>query len=153
MDENTLVVSATLDPHSKILEEAAVILDEKYGIDLDVKVLDDYYIFNEALNEGEVDANYFQHIPYLEEEIATRTLTNGKTVYSDVLDVNEVRNLGSVKVTVIDFSEIKESNRIRNGTLADIVDAQHSTYSATPIIVRNYDNNVKAIIVLKTLNK
>lgn len=71
-DENTLVVSATLDPHSKILEEASGILEEKYGITLDIKVLDDYYIFNEALNEGEVDANYFQHRPFFNDEVANK---------------------------------------------------------------------------------
>ena len=45
-DEKTLTVSATLDPHAKILEQAKPLLKEKYGIDLEVKVLDDYYIFN-----------------------------------------------------------------------------------------------------------
>ena len=45
-DDKKLVVSATLDPHAKILEEAKKVLKEKYEIDLEVKVLDDYYIFN-----------------------------------------------------------------------------------------------------------
>lgn len=67
--ENTLTVSATLDPHSKILEEAKPILKEKYDIDLEIKVLDDYYIFNKALDAGEVDANYFQHRPFFEGEV------------------------------------------------------------------------------------
>lgn len=69
-DEKTLTVSATLDPHSKILEEAKPILKEKYDIDLEIKVLDDYYIFNKALDAGEVDANYFQHRPFFEGELS-----------------------------------------------------------------------------------
>lgn len=68
-DEKKLVVSASLDPHEKILKEAQPILKEKYGIDLEIKVLDDYYIFNKALNSGEVDANYFQHRPFFEGDI------------------------------------------------------------------------------------
>lgn len=68
-DEKTLTVSATLDPHSKILEQAKPILKEKYGIDLTIKVLDDYYIFNKALNTGDVDANYFQHRPFFEGDV------------------------------------------------------------------------------------
>ncbi|MFQ9923249.1 MAG: MetQ/NlpA family ABC transporter substrate-binding protein [Beduini sp.] len=68
---NTLIVSATSDPHSRILEAAKPILKEKYDIDLKIKVLDDYYIFNKALDNGEVDANYFQHLPFFEEELAT----------------------------------------------------------------------------------
>ena len=68
-DQKKLVVSATLDPHSKILEEAKPILKDKYGIDLEIKVLDDYYIFNKALNSGDVDANYFQHRPFFDGEV------------------------------------------------------------------------------------
>lgn len=68
-NEKTLTVSATLDPHAKILEQAKPILKEKYDIDLTVKVLDDYYIFNKALNSGEVDANYFQHRPFFEGDV------------------------------------------------------------------------------------
>lgn len=69
--KNTLTVSATSDPHSKILEAAKPILKEKYDIDLKIKVLDDYYIFNKALDNKEVDANYFQHLPFFEEELNT----------------------------------------------------------------------------------
>lgn len=68
-DEKTLTVSATLDPHSKILEQAKPILKEEYGIELEIKVLDDYYIFNKALDAQEVDANYFQHRPFFEGEV------------------------------------------------------------------------------------
>lgn len=68
-DEKTLTVSATLDPHSKILEQAKPILKEKYGIDLTIKVLDDYYIFNKALSTGDVDANYFQHRPFFDGDV------------------------------------------------------------------------------------
>lgn len=67
--ENELLVSATLDPHSKILEKAAEILDAEYGIKLEIEVLDDYYIFNKALDNGEVDANYFQHRPFFNGEV------------------------------------------------------------------------------------
>lgn len=69
-DDKKLVVSATLDPHAKILEQAKPILKEKYGIELEVKVLDDYYIFNKALDAGEVDANYFQHRPFFDGEVS-----------------------------------------------------------------------------------
>ncbi len=69
-DEPTkLVVSATLDPHSQILEFAKPILLEEYNIDLEIEVLDDYYIFNKALDSGEVDANYFQHLPFFNDEV------------------------------------------------------------------------------------
>lgn len=68
-DPDTLVVSCTLDPHSKVLEFAKPILKEKYNIELKIVVLDDYYIFNKALADGEVDANYFQHVPFFNMEV------------------------------------------------------------------------------------
>lgn len=64
-----LTVAATLDPHSKILEFAKPILKDKYGIDLKIRILDDYYIFNKSLVEGEIDANYFQHLPFFNNEV------------------------------------------------------------------------------------
>lgn len=68
-ESQTLKVSATLDPHSTILEFAKPILKEKYNIDLEIEVLDDYYVFNKALDAGEVDANYFQHVPFFNGEV------------------------------------------------------------------------------------
>lgn len=65
-----LKVSATLDPHSRILEEAKVILKDEYDINLKITVLDDYYVFNKALDNGEVDANYFQHLPFFNQEVS-----------------------------------------------------------------------------------
>ena len=67
--DDVLKVSAPLDPHAKILEAAAPILEDKYGIELEIEVLDDYYIFNKALDAGEVDANYFQHVPFFNSEV------------------------------------------------------------------------------------
>lgn len=66
----TLTVSATSNPHAVILEEAKAILEKDYGITLNIEVLSDYYVFNKALADGDVDANYFQHIPFLNNEIA-----------------------------------------------------------------------------------
>ncbi len=64
-----IIVASTLDPHSRILEFAKGILKEDYGYDLEIMVLDDYYVFNKALADGEIDANYFQHVPFFEGEV------------------------------------------------------------------------------------
>ena len=60
-----LVVGASNVPHAEILEKAKPILKEK-GIDLEIKTFQDYVLPNKALASKELDANYFQHIPYLE---------------------------------------------------------------------------------------
>lgn len=59
-----LVVGASATPHAEILEAAKPILAEK-GIDLEIVVFDDYVQPNLQLEAGDLDANYFQHIPYL----------------------------------------------------------------------------------------
>ncbi|MCM3618932.1 MetQ/NlpA family ABC transporter substrate-binding protein [Sutcliffiella horikoshii] len=66
--EGKLVVGASNVPHAEILEEAKPLLEEK-GIDLEVKVFTDYIIPNQALRDGDIDANYFQHEPYLKSQI------------------------------------------------------------------------------------
>ena len=60
-----LTVAASETPHSEILEQAKAALAEK-GYDLQVTVFDDYIQPNAVVESGEIDANYFQHLPYLE---------------------------------------------------------------------------------------
>jgi ABC-type metal ion transport system, periplasmic component/surface antigen len=61
-----LVVGATAKPHAEILEVVKPLL-AKEGIDLEVKVFTDYVQLNPALKDGQIDANFFQHIPYLDD--------------------------------------------------------------------------------------
>jgi D-methionine transport system substrate-binding protein len=67
-EDKKLVVGASNVPHAEILEEAAPLLEEK-GFELEIVPYQDYIMPNKALDEGELDANYFQHIPYLESQI------------------------------------------------------------------------------------
>ncbi|MFF2459335.1 MetQ/NlpA family ABC transporter substrate-binding protein [Peribacillus simplex] len=67
-ESKKLVVGASNVPHAEILEEAKPLLKEK-GIDLEIETFQDYVLPNKALNDKELDANYFQHIPYLESQI------------------------------------------------------------------------------------
>ncbi|AAK78962.1 D-methionine transport system substrate-binding protein [Clostridium acetobutylicum] len=65
-DKKTIVVGATAVPHAEILNNAVKPLLKKEGYTLKVKVFTDYVTPNTALNDGDLDANYFQHVPYLE---------------------------------------------------------------------------------------
>lgn len=64
-DDNVITVAASATPHAEILEQAAPLLEEK-GYTLEVTIFDDYILPNEVVESGEIDANYFQHIPYLD---------------------------------------------------------------------------------------
>ena len=68
-EPKTLVVGATPTPHAEILEAAQPLLEEK-GIELKIEEFNDYVLRNQALDSEDIDANYFQHIPYLEGQIA-----------------------------------------------------------------------------------
>ncbi len=65
-EDKTIKVGASPTPHAEILEVAKPLL-EKQGYSLEVVEFDDYVLPNTSLAEGDLDANYFQHIPYLEQ--------------------------------------------------------------------------------------
>ena len=62
----TIIVGATPIPHAEILEVVKPIL-AKDGYTLEIKEFNDYTTPNLATEDGDLDANFFQHIPYLEE--------------------------------------------------------------------------------------
>ncbi len=64
--DKVITVAASATPHAEILEKAKPLLADK-GYDLQVTIFDDYVQPNNVVESEEFDANYFQHIPYLEE--------------------------------------------------------------------------------------
>jgi D-methionine transport system substrate-binding protein len=82
-DLETITVAATAAPHAEILEEAKPLLEEK-GYELDIQVFADYVLPNDVVDSGEMDANYFQHINYLNsfnEEQGTHLVDAGEIHY------------------------------------------------------------------------
>lgn len=64
--DKVIRVGASPAPHAEILEFAKGIIEEK-GYTLEIVEFSDYVLPNTALYDGELDANYFQHLPYLED--------------------------------------------------------------------------------------
>ena len=82
---STITVAASQTPHSEILAQAKPILAQE-GWDLEVTVFEDYVQPNNVVESGDFDANYFQHVNYLNsfnEENGTHLVvaTNGKIHY------------------------------------------------------------------------
>ena len=78
-----LVVAATPTPHAEILNEAKALLADK-GIELEVVEFTDYVQPNLVVDAGDIDANYFQHTPYLDsfnEEQGTALVSAGAIHY------------------------------------------------------------------------
>lgn len=68
-EETTIKIGASNVPHAEILEFAEPLL-AKEGVKLDITTYNDYVIPNIALDEGDLDANYFQHIPFFNSAVA-----------------------------------------------------------------------------------
>ncbi len=82
-DDKTITVAATSVPHAEILAKAKDILAEQ-GYTLEVTEFSDYVQPNNVVESGEFDANYFQHIPYLDsfnEEQGTHLVNAGGIHY------------------------------------------------------------------------
>ena len=81
--KGTITVAATSVPHAEILEAAKPILAEQ-GWDLQITEFQDYVQPNEVVEAGDFDANYFQHVPYLDsfnEEKGTHLVAVGNIHY------------------------------------------------------------------------
>ncbi len=82
-EDSVIKIAASATPHAEILEQAAPLLEEQ-GYTLEIQVFDDYIQPNLVVESGEFDANYFQHIPYLNdfnEENGTHLVNAGGIHY------------------------------------------------------------------------
>ena len=82
-DLEVIKVAASATPHAEILEQAKSALAEQ-GYDLQIQIFDDYVQPNEVVESGDFDANYFQHVPYLDsfnEEHGTHLVDAGDIHY------------------------------------------------------------------------
>ena len=67
LNGQTVSIAATPTPHAEILNDVVKGILADKGITLDVKEFTDYVQPNNVVDSGEIDANYFQHLPYLED--------------------------------------------------------------------------------------
>jgi len=67
----TKKVGVTPGPHAQIVEKVKEVAAKK-GLDLDVVEFSDYVVPNQALNDGDIDINSFQHQPYLDNQVKDR---------------------------------------------------------------------------------
>jgi D-methionine transport system substrate-binding protein len=65
----TVTIGASPVPHAEILEFVQENLAADAGLDLKIVTFDDYVLPNTSLAEGDLDANYFQHLPYFESQV------------------------------------------------------------------------------------
>ena len=88
-DKTKVRVGASPVPHAKILEYVRDNLAAEAGIEIEIKEFDDYVLPNSSLSDGSLDANYFQHLPYLEDEMREKSykFAHGEGVHVEPLSV------------------------------------------------------------------
>lgn len=100
-----LVVGASTSPHAEILEAAKPLLKEK-GYELEIREFSDYVLPNTSLEDGDLDANYFQHQPYLDD-----FNTNNKTHLVSVAAIH-YEPLGIYAGKTANLADIKDGAKI-----------------------------------------
>ncbi len=72
VDPNYIKVGVAAGPEFTVAQVAQKVAQEKYGLTVELVSFNDYVIPNEALNQGDIDVNAFQHKPYLDEQSKQR---------------------------------------------------------------------------------
>ncbi|WP_367608422.1 MetQ/NlpA family ABC transporter substrate-binding protein [Legionella sp. W05-934-2] len=71
-DNNTLVIGTIAGPETELVETAQQVAAKDYNLNVKIVEFSDYNLPNEALNDGSLDANIYQHLPYLKQAIKAR---------------------------------------------------------------------------------
>ncbi|RUR18808.1 MetQ/NlpA family lipoprotein [Legionella sp. km535] len=66
---NTLVIGTIAGPETELIETAKAVAEKEYGLTIKIVEFNDYNLPNEALQDGSLDANVYQHLPYLKAAI------------------------------------------------------------------------------------
>lgn len=103
--EVTLKIGASLTPHAEILEHIKPKLKEE-GINLDIVTLDDEGQLNPALDEKQIDANYFQHVPYLE------SISKEKGYNFEVAGKIHIEPIGLYSNKIKSLKDLKDGDKI-----------------------------------------
>lgn len=122
--EVTIKVGASITPHSEILEHIKPKLKEE-GINLEIVTLDDEGQLNPALDEKQIDANYFQHVPYLE------SVAKEKGYNFEVAGKIHVEPIG------VYSNKIKSINDLKDGDKIGIPNNPSNEYRALVLLEKN----------------
>ncbi|VEA42058.1 lipoprotein [Salmonella enterica subsp. enterica] len=100
-DPNHIKVGVIVGAEQQVAEVAQKVAKEKYGLDVELVTFNDYVLPNEALSKGDIDANAFQHKPYLDQQIKDRgykLVSVGKTfVYPIAGYSKKIKSLDELK--------------------------------------------------------
>ena len=154
-NEKTIVVGASSTPHAEILEQVKETL-AKDGWTLEIKVFDDYVLPNKALSDKELDANYFQHTPYLNSynEANGTDLTAAALIHYEpfglyangISDLSQVTDGATIIIPADDSNETRALLLLRQEGLIDLpADASAIKGVTTLDIVDDHGFDIQAV--------
>ena len=150
-DKNTLKIGAIAGPESELMQAAQQVAKEKYGLTLKIIEFTDYVEPNTALNDGSIDANMFQHKPYLDQQIKDKhyaLIPIGKTfvypmgIYSTkIKKLDQLPNMGTVAIPNDPSNEGRALLLLQKAGLIQL--KKSAGLYATPVDI---DQNTKQLI-------
>ncbi len=153
--DKTITVGASSTPHAEILEQVKDTLAAE-GWELKIVVFDDYVLPNQALESGELDANYFQHTPYLNsfnEANGTHLAVAAAIHYEPfgiygkgVSDLSELKDGATVIIPADDSNETRALLLLQQEGLIELpADASAAKGVTTLDIVDDHGYNIQAV--------
>ncbi len=153
--DNVIKVGATSTPHGEILEFVKDKLAEQ-GYDLQITIYDDYVLPNKAVADGELDANYFQHTPYLNSFNAsngTDLVSVAKIHYepfglygNGVTSVADVAEGASIVIPADDSNETRALLLLQQEGLIELPEDANANDGVTTLdIVDNHGYNITTV--------
>jgi D-methionine transport system substrate-binding protein len=116
-DSNTVKVGTISGPETELMQVAKAVAKQKYNLNVKIIEFTDYAMPNAALSDGSLDANAFQHKPYLDEEMKNKSYNLtiiGKTfVYPVAIYSDKVKKISDVKDNAIVAIPNDPSNEAR----------------------------------------
>ena len=154
-DDKVITVGASSTPHAEILEQIKETLAAE-GYELKVVVYDDYILPNKALADGELDANYFQHTPYLNSyntSNGTDLVAAAKIHYepfglygNGVTALDQVKEGATIIIPADDSNETRALLLLAQEGLITLADGANATDGVTTLdIVDDHGYNVTAV--------
>lgn len=154
-DDKTIKVGASSTPHAEILESVKEDL-AKEGYTLDIVVYDDYVLPNKALADSTLDANYFQHKPYLDSfnsQNGTNLVSAASIHYepfgiysNDVKDIKDVKSGATIIIPADDSNETRALLLLAQENLIKLpADASAAKGVTTLDIVDNGGFNIQTV--------
>lgn len=144
-----LKVAVTPVPHAEMLEQIKPDMKER-GINLEIVVVEDYTLPNRLLSEGRVDANFFQHTPFLDMQVKEfgYDLVVLETIHVEPLGIysKKIKELSSLKdgaIVAIPNDPTNEARALQLLAAQGLIELDPSSTLATPLDVTNNPKKLK----------